>query len=356
MDFTFSNLQFNRIILHNVFPPNDGCIVDPKTSNHLTVLDSVGKLKLQERITKVLGIGSSCIQMKIAQDGDDSCFKKACELIDSDEASYIKESKEIANMHTKVHTNSKWPGGTLVIIDGTVGYNNCRTLIIIKAEIQEGFRETVNQHSVLMEFIDNLLLTPQQKLYKIGTFIEVSKTTSANGNRNKDDFLAFVFDSNITTKDYRKAAQYFYSNFLGLKFPENAEQMTSDFYEFTCNYINSAPITPQRKLELRSALTTYLRVDQSQTIEINRFAELYLDQDDHDGYESYMINRGFPSTAVSKDINLIKKKLNIRNMVFTSSVKISAPAEGFGNLINIVEQTDEHTLLKVKGKLATQTS
>lgn len=50
MSFTFDNLNFQRIILHNVYKPNDEGRVNPFPSKALTNLDANGLDKLQQRI------------------------------------------------------------------------------------------------------------------------------------------------------------------------------------------------------------------------------------------------------------------------------------------------------------------
>ena len=63
MAFTFDNLIFNRIILHNVYKPNDEGRVNPFPSRELTQLVGAGLDKLQQRISSVLGNGSHSLQM-----------------------------------------------------------------------------------------------------------------------------------------------------------------------------------------------------------------------------------------------------------------------------------------------------
>ncbi|WP_447018822.1 hypothetical protein [Shewanella algae] len=74
MTFKFDNLNFHRIILHNVYKPNDEGRVDPFPSRVLTQLAGTGLDKLQQRISSVLGNGSHSLQMDIVQDGAASCF------------------------------------------------------------------------------------------------------------------------------------------------------------------------------------------------------------------------------------------------------------------------------------------
>ncbi|MGK4305155.1 hypothetical protein AKH05_18625 [Vibrio parahaemolyticus] len=354
MSFTFDNLNFRRIILHNVYKPNDEGRVAPFPSKALTILDANGLDKLQQRISSVLGNGSHSLQMDIAQDGAASCFHCATRLLTDDDSGFINNSVEIAELHTTAHTSKNWPGGTLVIIDGTAGAANKRCLFIIKAEQQAGFVEKEDDDRVIMEFLDSLILTPQSKLYKVGVFVEVDGASAGEEIRDSDDFEAYVFDSNIKAKDDRKAARYFYSGFLGLRIPENAEQRTRDFFEYTKGFINAADVSTETKIDLQQALHTYLKTDQSNTIQSSAFAEQFMDEELRDDYASYMENKNFPTTAIVKDNTLIRRKLQHRKMNFSSSVKLTAPAETFDEMVQVLEVTDEHTTLQIKGRLTEQ--
>ncbi|ASG01081.1 hypothetical protein CEG15_13225 [Vibrio anguillarum] len=351
---TFSNLNFKRIILHNVYPPNDEGQVKPFCSTVLTQLDHNASQKLEERLTSVLGSSSHSLQMNIAQDGKASCFHFSSQLLDASDSDFIKDSCELANLHTSAHTNKSWPGGTLVIIDGTSGAANRRCLFIIKAEQQAGFIESQEGNTIKLSYIENLILTPQARLYKVGVFVEQDDKSLADEIRDKDEFEAYVFDSNIKAKDDRNAAKYFYSSFLGLQVPENAEQRTRDFFEYSREYVNGSQLPDEKKIDVQQALHTYLKTDQSNTIQASEFAEKYLPEEFRDDYNDYVVKKGFPVTAVVKDTSLIKRKLAIRKMSFSSDVKLTAPAEKFSELVRIIEATDDHTIIQVKGKLSEQ--
>jgi hypothetical protein len=55
-----------------------------------------------------------------------------------------------------------------------------------------------------------------------------------------------------------------------------------------------------------------------------------------------------------KDTSLIKRRLATRKMNFSSEVKLTAPADKFSELVKIIETTDDHTKIMVKGKLSEQ--
>jgi hypothetical protein len=350
MSDVFSNLSFNRVILHNVHKPNDHGAVPATISLELTTLDQTGKQLLQDRVSKVLGTGSGSLAMDVANKTPASCYEYAKQLILANEKTFITTSAAIAHHHTAIHASKRWPGGTLVIISGTTGTEKRRCLVIIKAEQQAGFTETEEDGKITLAYLENLILTPQSKLYKIGIFYEENAKTTGP----VDELNAHVFDSNIKSNDDRQAAKYFYSGFLGLKIPENAVQRTRDFFDYTSEFISGMDVEPERKIDLQQALYTYLKTDQSTTIEVAEFAQKYLDNEEADEFSFYMENKGFPDSAVTKDTKLINRKLARRKLNFTSNVKITAPADEFSELIQVLESNEIDTTLKIKGVLMSQ--
>lgn len=346
----FQDLSFKRIILHNVHKPDDNGAVEPTISTALTTLAPAGREKLEQRISSVLGSGSSSLEMDVADTSSGSCYEIARQLIGSTEAKFISISPNIARLHTKIHTSRQWPDGTLIVIFGTLDVDKKRCVIIIKAEQQFGFTETFKKGKIVLDYLENLILTPQAKLYKIGVFFESVPQTKGVPAK----LLAHVFDSNIKANDDRQAARYFYSNFLGLKIPSNAVQRTRDFYDLSTEFISVLKVDDEKKIDLQQALYTYLKLDNRQTIEVSEFASGYLDKAMRDDYAHFMKRKSFPDNAVAKDTKLINRKLSRRKLTFSGDVKITAPSIKFAELVEITGSTDTHTMLTIKGKLVGQ--
>ena len=95
-------------------------------------------------------------------------------------------------------------------------------------------------------------------------------------------------------------------------------------------------VPEEDKLDLYNALVTYLKTDQSPTVEVNAFAMTYFaDPEMQDAYAEFMTESGFPREAVAKDLTDVTKSLRTRRMTFRNNVKVIAPAEGFDNLLQI---------------------
>lgn len=351
MTFTFSNLRINRIIVHQVFQRNDNReLISPKFSIDFTNLDQGGLATLQDRIINALGNESHSIEMHINDSSPNTVFDICSRLIDSSNDDFKELSKFVPNKLAQAQTSRKIPGGIVVIFDGLIGPNNKHYLGIIKAEIHSGFNIIENGNLLLLNFLSELLLTPQQKLYKIAMFIEENRTDHLP--KIPDNFLVFVYDHNMTRSETQQAAQYFYDSFLGCSFSPSDKKLTSDFYHFTKDYIENIDTNEETKLDLNTSLYSYLKVSQSNIINVVEFAEQYLEQEQRDNFANFMYDKGFPERAVNKDITYIKYKLRRRNLKFTSDVKISAPSDEFEDLVNIAGSDNGRTLVSIKGSLA----
>jgi hypothetical protein len=351
MPYQLINLRINKIIAHEIYQRSETRdIVPPKCSHDFTPLDPSGLSTLQERIINTLGDESYCIEMNIAQNDPTSTYCICCQLLDSDHATYKTLSNELANKLSLSQSSRRIPGGILVIFDGLVGNLNHRYIGIIKAEMHSGFSLQETNGNLLLKFLSDLLLTPEQKLYKIGLFIEVNRPANSNA-RTPSDFKVFVYDHNMTRFETRQAAQYFYEAFLGCIFSPSDKKLTSDFYHNSREFIQSLPLAEELKLDLNTSLYTYLKVDQANIIKVSEFADQYLQTPIKDNFKEFMTNKGLPEHAINKDTTYIKNYLKRRNLQFTSGVKIIAPSQRFDELVQVQETEDNKTTVYIEGKV-----
>jgi len=351
MGFQLINLRINRVITHQIFKRGqDREPIPPKYSNDYTELDQEGLNVLQERTTEALGSDSHCIDMLVKQENPESTFNKCCRIITADKPSFIQLTDALALKLTESQNTRNIPGGVLIIFDGLVGNENNRYVGIIKAEIHAGFNLQDLHGKLLLKFLSNLALTPDQKLFKIAMFIEIARSDKPEL-RTPNDFKILVYDHLMTKAETRQAAQYFYEAFLGCCFPQSDKKLTGDFYHGTKEYIQSLNIADDKKVDLNTSLYTYLKVSQSPIVKIADFATQYLDQQYRDGYQNFMDNKGLPANAFNKDITNIESYLKRRNIKFSSNVRISAPSDRFKELVNIISQEAGKTIVSIEGHI-----
>jgi len=128
-----------------------------------------------------------------------------------------------------------------------------------------------------------------------------------------------------------------------MQFPESSARQTKQFHELTQSFIRSTGLTEVEKVDLHNALVTYLRADQAPTVSVATFGESYLPTPElQDAYRNYMVDHEFPEQAVAKDLSHVSGQLRTRKLVFHNQVKVTAPAEGFDDLVKI-EMIDKDT-------------
>jgi hypothetical protein len=327
----FENLSINRVIIHQVYKRlEDRQIVSPRYASALTALGVDDSSALQDRFIAALGSSSRCMEMQIASNEAGSAVELARRLADSDDALFIRQSREAADMLARAQTRLNIPGGIVVVISGQVSFPTKRFIGVIKAEPHSGFSYSENG-SLTLAFLRNLVLTPEARLYKIGAFVEVDpQAQDGNGWR------AFVYDDLMTAANRDGAAQYFYETFLGCNIPQNSARQTKRFFDLTKEFVGKLEIPEHEKLDINTGLYTYLKVDQSPTVATATFANRYLKGADmRDAYAAFMERNNFPNAFVSKDLSDLKYQLRRRRVVFNSDLQLSGPADRFADLVTV---------------------
>jgi hypothetical protein len=358
----FENLILERLITHEVFRRDENrAPVLPSHSNALIELTDDARAAISTRITEAMGRASQSVEMEIKKTDSSSMLSLGRDLLNADEANFIRLSKEVANKLTDAQTSRQIPGGLVVVMSGQVGYPGRRVLIVIKAEPQDGFaRERRADGSIALQFLKELFLTPKATLYKIGAFVEADPA-SATGEEFALGFKAQIFDHGMTLKNRDDAAVYFYQGFLGCGFPLTAARQTKQFYHLTKEFINNLPITEEQKLELNSALFAYLKVNQARTIQTAEFSRTYLeDAEQRDAYVNYMRDKGVSEQAISKDLADVAPLLKLRRVRFRSNIRVTAPAEEFKKIsIEVIDapegsETPQWTVLTIQDRIVGQ--
>lgn len=334
----FQNLNISRIIIHEVFKRNeDRTLREPRYGNQLIQLDVEARDALQQRITNALGQSSHGVEMEIQDLADHSAWNLGKRTIESagNDAMFIQISQTITAKLAAAQTNKGVPGGIVVVIDGTSGHPARSFMCVIKAEPHGGFTKREEDGQLLLEYLKDLILTPQAKLYKIGAFVR-QDPAAANDQQSTAGWRAFLFDDLITKGDKLGAAQYFYETFLGLVFPSNSAFQTKKFHSLTKEFIRTANVNEEKKSDLLNALTTYLKADQTATVQVAVFSDSYLDTPElRDAYTHYMVQKNFPQQAIHKDLSEVTSALKQRKLVFSHNIKLTAPADQFEDYVRI---------------------
>lgn len=328
------NLSIDRIIIHQVHQKDkDGNTVVPTASLEYTDFDDIAMGSFVQRVIDALGEGSRAVQMEILKQDVNDLPKLVDKMIDDSNQDFIVSSFDIAKKLTDAQRTKSISGGIVAIFTGTQGYPAKKFLGIIKAEIYNGYQKEKDKttNKISLKFIEELLLTPSSKLYKTVAYFEKDGYDPASTELN-DKWAVMISDNQITQTDGKAAAQYFYSDFAGCGYPQTSARTTKQFYEATKEFITALNYPVEKQNDLLNALTTFLKVDTSSTVDPIIFATNYFDDVAiQDNFKAHLEERGLPATAFTKDIEHIKTKLQFRKVVFNNNVKIIASPESFDN-------------------------
>ncbi|NRT76278.1 nucleoid-associated protein [Clostridium beijerinckii] len=349
----FINLKIERVIIHKIFKRNiDKELVEPLYSKSLSVLDTDGIEVLKERVINAIGNKSNSLEMGIIDISEGSCVKCVDESIRSDENTFIENSKKITYKLAKAQSSRRIPGGIVLIFEGTIGLNNKRICGIIKADLHSGFTTTkIDGQNEVLKYLSDLLLTPEQKLYKIAVFIEDNQ----NSNNLADKYTIFVYDHNMKKTETKDAATYFYDLFLGCDFKNNSKLLTQHFYEGSKEFINSLELPDEEKLDLNLELYSYIKSNVNATISIDDFSNNSLKREFRDSYSTFMIDKKIPATSINKDTQYLETRLKQRKIKFSNEISIIGPSEEFSKLIKILpSDNNDITKIEINGKIKYQ--
>lgn len=346
------DLRFERLIVHEALkktPENED--VQAENSEGLVELDPAGDAEVRKRIASALGRSSHSVELDIEEADQGSTFEISSLLLTATDDEFVDLSQRLARKLSVAQASSgSTRSGLAVIIQGTIMQERKtkRIILLIKADGESAFVRERDKGRNYLKLINNLFLGPQQKLYKIGCFVEKSQGTPP---RTADEFSATVFDHLMTDSGDRDAAAYFYRQFLGCRLAESAKKRTRQFYELTSDFINQSPaIKRTEKIDLKNALKVTLKSEKPQ-FSVTDFADEFLRQEIRQDYKKFMKTKKFPSGAVTKDTSAIKNSLRVQNVVFSSAVKIVAPADDFRKVVKIGREVEGWTHVEILGKV-----
>jgi hypothetical protein len=327
---SFENFVVNRVILHEVFRRNDERqVVPPRYGGQLVVLSPDAEDVFRSRVIDAMGSSSQSMEMAISDVADGSGVHIAHSLVGATDGEFTVRSQAFADRLARVQVSRMLPGGILIVFDGHIGAAARRIVGILKAETHGGFRRQVDNGRLTVSFFNDLFLSPQTKLYKIGVFVQDAIAPFPGG------WQALVYDSLMSAGNRQAAAQYFYEQFLGCKIPDNSPQLTKKFFDATRDFIKGLNVSEEDKSDLLTGLYTYVKVDNSPTIQVSAFANNYLDVNVRDQYAASMAEAQFPTIAVNKDTSDLKNTLKNRKVSFSRSIKLTAPPDAFEELVQL---------------------
>lgn len=344
-------MTIKRVVVHTI-PSRaaDKSYVEPTGGDALVHIDpSVGDMVV-ERISKSLGHQSHGIQADFFDVGAGSMFQRACSMMDGTDDEFIALARESAQRLAKVQQAKAFATSKLIAMSGTVTASERPFVAFIKADMEVALTEGLKGGQAVLEVMNNLFMTDSQRLYKIGY---VARAVSGDGKKAgeyvQDQHSIHIFDHLMTGTESRKAAFYFYSEFLGSDVAASDRRLTQDFYEKTLKFITDQGFSPSKRIDLIESLRAELRSN-TQSVSVADFAKTHLSTQDGSKYVAYMEKSKFPTHAITKDTEYVKNKLRRRQKInFTTGVQISTPADRVKDLVEITQNDNGTSTVIIKG-------
>lgn len=346
------NLTIRRASLHEVHRrADDRNIVPPTYATELFELNAAGLATFQKRVQQAFQSDAKCLRMTINAHAAGSVAAIGVGLIAANDADFVTQSQAMADLLAAAQTSRGYPGGLVVTFDGTVGHPVRRFFGIMKAEMHEAFLKGENLQA---SFVDSVFLSPKTKLYKIGLFVAADEPAGAL----PGGWNATVYDSQLTATARDGAALYFHETFLGLAFPVNSAQQTKHFYQKTREFIASAALPEEQKVDLYNGLYSYLKLDREPTVQVATFAERFMSEEVGDDYQRHMRRERFPEEAIQKDISEIAGGMRIRKLRFGGQITLSGPAQAINDQVQVTPidgpEGEQWTKITVHSRLESQ--
>jgi hypothetical protein len=345
-----AHLAISRVAVHHI--PSHGpnrAVAVPSGGQSLVALTSSAKDMVVQRLTKVLGKNSNGIKVGVTDDTPPSFFQTAAGVMVATDAQFLTASGSIARALAKAQNNVSLAPCKLIVIGGEVTAHARPFIAVIKAELQEALTEKSTATQTTLDHLKDIFMTESQRLYKVG-FLQraVANPTITAGQHDSGEHSIYLFDHLMTGTETRSAAFYFYSDFLGCDIASSAKSLTRDFFDQTQDFLNTAGLPADIRIELQEALRSELRSNK-QTLSVADFAATNMDAPKTVAYKKFMDKKGFPSHAVTKDIEYVKSRLKRRQkVIFSSGVMVTTPADQL-NLIEVTENQDGSSTVKIQG-------
>ena len=330
----FNLLTFSHVIMHRVHEKIAGQLhSNVSFSEHLITISQEVEDVIKKRLIDAAGRESRSFELKIENVSDGSFFDLSKSIIETNNENFIEKSKTIAELLGESQTHHRIPGGYLILISA-IDNDNKPLIIVIKAEPHEALKVSSNEQLL----IENVFLSPSQKLYKIGVLHQDNSGLSLTA----DLFKSYLFDDQFRQDGH--PAEYFYKSFLGLNVSENSKIQTNQFYIKTEEFIKqNIELTSEKMLQF-THLKSYIG-NNTETIRPLDFANNYMISSLRDSYIASVV-RELPNSFV-KDSILIKSRISQRKISFGGSLKIIGPEYSFNDKVKIFQDIDELSHLDI---------
>ncbi|AEF54582.1 nucleoid-associated protein [Marinomonas posidonica] len=324
----------DRIIIHQIYKKDKDKQTKklPFQNTDFTNFEASALDNFRSRYDEAIGGNSKAVEMLIDTNDPNHLINIVKKSITDTDSDFINSSFEITKKLDRAQKKASESGGIIVIFTGKCNYPRRDFLGIIKAEIHSGYEKIEDPltKEISLKFLQEVLLTPGTKLYKSAAFLKKPNYNEKEMDPNKN-WEVWVSDQQVSGANGKVSSDYFLKDFLGFVYPDTAARKTMQFYNQGMNFIKSANIDNEKRNDYLNALTTYLKVDQSNIVSPVDFSEKYLENKDKKEFLDFLDKNEIKRSNFLKDISEIKTKLKYRKLSFKNSISVIGEPEEFKN-------------------------
>lgn len=337
----FNNLEIVRARMHKVhskFSINRDTAEVEYLEDAFT-LDEGIKGIIRDRLLQSFGTQGKSFELSIEDESEDSCFSQIKDLNQISDNDFYETSKVIAEKLASCQGVKRIPSGYILLLE-CLKTDGMPLYVIIKAETHSAINVGGNHTEALQQ----LILSPAQKLYKSAIFEQISL---AEGTLTKQNFKVYLFDSQFN--EGSKLASYFFKDFLGFSISTNSSLLTKQFYQ-----LFNAEIDKQFKQDAEHAsmykdgLIACLN-NQHSIINPHDVVCDIIPVDKRDSFISNVVENS-PS-SFTKNTELLNRVLTHKSIFLTDKVKLFAPTDMFDNVISIESDPEDSNIKLVKVRI-----
>lgn len=341
MDFNVNGAVFSQFIIHQIHPKSpEGDYGSVTLSSNQIELSEQVLSTLKSRITQALSTGSRSFECAIADISPGTFYDFATRLWSNPPEEFINTSCLIAQRLAESQKRTNIHGGYLVIIKGTLSSHPFS--LVIKAELQEALIERRSHGKTSIELLENIFLSPANKLYKIGLIHHIPNSSINTAGPNQDN-CCLLFDDNSNV--IGEPAEYFYKDFLGFDPSSDARLKTKLFYNRLKGFIDNEVSDLGLKNNLYLAVEALFNADSTSQINPEDFRDRYFPEGPEKDNFSTKVLIHFPRPFI-KDSSLIEKSIGKKKITF-GKIKVEGPTDEFNERIRVLNHEE---ILELKPK------
>lgn len=344
-----TDIHLDRAIIHSVSEKQDNQPPLIELSAQSVIPNNRELEKLIARINSAFADGSKSLKLSI-KNSNPNTTPQLCHRIIQDPnnaTTFDQSSTQLAQNLADSFFTSNIPGGLLVLFLGTDIANRKKFVLLIKAEIHDGFLTTINNGITQLKYISSIVLSKNSKFYKFGLFLQNNLDPVDDSDIN-DMYDSYVFDLQINPSSKDAAAEYFYSKFMNCDIQKNDTKLTKMFYEKTKEFIKRIDEDALR-LDADINLKSFLRNENFVMIDIQEYSKQFIPLPYQDLFLEEMESEECFQRSFTKNTNLIKTFLRRDILKFNNGVEVRVPQDE-EQLYEITEQNLESTTMKIYGR------